>query len=180
MKLIWHYTAVHRIADILRCGYVDVARLHVVPPEKPLAWFSADQDWERTVRKLAPLGSMQEMLRVGIKLYRIGVLPEAAPLNWTAIRKQSGMSGKTVHLLLQNAKRWGANPWDWYGSFSPVPESQWQAVEIFKNGWEKVTVAETQKSETWRRADGNVGPPEDLFQQHNESNARSLDDDARF
>jgi hypothetical protein len=138
MKLVWHYTTEHAIADILRCGYVDVARLFVIPPEKAVAWFSADQYFERTVRKLAPsYGSMQEMLRKGIKLYRIGVLPEAAPLNWTAIRKQSGMSGKTARLLVENSKLWGASPWDWYGSFSPVLESQWQAVETFNNGWEK-------------------------------------------
>ena len=148
MKLIWHYTTEHAIANILRCGYVDVARLFVVPPEKAVAWFSADQFWERTVRKLAPpYGSMQDMLRKGIKLYRIGVLPEAAPLNWTAIRKQSGMSGKTGRRLVDNAKRWGSNPWDWYGSFSPVLESKWQAVETFKNGWQKTTATEIQKSE---------------------------------
>jgi hypothetical protein len=142
MKLLWHYTVDHNVGGIFRCGYVDVARILVVPPEKPVAWFSADQYWERTVVKAFPNGSMQGMLRAGISLYRIGVLPEAAPLNWTAIRKLSGMTASTAKLLLRNAKELGANPWHWYGSFSPVLESQWQVVETFKDGWTEVAVTE--------------------------------------
>lgn len=88
-----------------------------------------------------------------MKLYRIGVLPGAAPLNWTAIRKQSGMSAQIANRLAAAAKDWGANPFDWYGSFSPVLESQWQAVETFNKGWEKLTATETQKSVTWQLAE---------------------------
>jgi hypothetical protein len=100
MKLLWHYTG-PCIGDIFRSGYVDVARLRVVPPEKTVAWFSADQFWERTVIKTVPFMSMQEMLRAAIKLDRISGLPEAAPLNWTAIRKPSGLSSRTANV-------WGA------------------------------------------------------------------------
>ena len=85
------------------------------------------------------------MLGAEVKLYRIGVLPEAAPLNWTAIRKQSGMSSQIANRLAAAARKWGANPLDWYGSFSPVLESQWQAIEIFKNGWEKLTITKRQE-----------------------------------
>ena len=171
MKLLWHYTAEHRIGDILRCGYVDVARLHILPPERAIAWFSTDQYWERTVRKAEPYGSMEEMLRAEVKLYRIGVLPEAAPLNWTAIRKQSGMSAQIANRLAAAARKWGANPLDWYGSFSPVLESQWQAIEVFKNGWEKLTITEIQRRSTRQLAD-EFGSKYDLVYQHDDTDVR--------
>jgi hypothetical protein len=140
MKLFWHYTGGPHMQSILRCGCVDVASSYVAPPEKPVAWFSADQYWERTVRKIVPeIGmkdiGMQEMLRAGIKLYRIGVSPEAVPLNWTAIRKQSGMPTQMANHLVAAAKDLGANPFDWRGSFLPVAESQWRAIEVFHDGW---------------------------------------------
>ncbi len=138
MKLLWHYTWDYRIGDILRSGYVDVARLGVSPNEKAIAWFSSNAIWENTVRKTRDVIGMEEMLARGIRLYRVGVLPAAAPLKWSAIRAQSGMSSKAANGLAALAAKWGASPWEWYGSFSPVPRSEWQAVEMFgENGWGK-------------------------------------------
>ena len=109
--------------------------------EKPIAWFSADQVWERTVRK-GDVGEgygMGEMLQRGIRLYRDRSFPAAAPLNWTAIRKQSGMASEAANHLVAIAKVWGARPFDWYGSFAPVLASDWQAVEyFFGNAWTPV------------------------------------------
>ena len=135
MKLIWHYTHGQNFPDILKSGYVDIERLYVPSTEKAVAWFSSDQFWENTVRKGGTRFSggygMREMVAQGLSLYRIGVLPEAVPLNWTAIRMQSGMSAKMARGMIEVAKKWGANPLDWYGSFAPVPASQWQTVESF-------------------------------------------------
>jgi hypothetical protein len=143
MKLLWHYTVDKHVNDILRCGYIDVTQLHVYPPEKPMAWFSNDQQWERTVRKsivtfggeLSPPWGLRQMWQHGVHGFRIGVLPESAPLNWTAARIQGTIPGKVVRRLLEVADKWGANPWDWYASLVPVHRHEWQAMEVW-NGSE--------------------------------------------
>ena len=144
MKLLWHYTVDRHLVDILQSGYVDIARLHLAPSEKPVAWFSANQFWERTVRKSivkfsgepSPAWGLEEMFSHGIHGVRIGVLPDAAPLNWTALRIQANIPAKMARQLLQVAEKWGANPWDWHGSLAPVPREQWQATEIWNgNEW---------------------------------------------
>ncbi len=154
MKLLWHYTVDVHIPDILRCGYVDVARLYLAPGEKPVAWFSANQFWERTVRKLvcktlgeaSPPWGLEEMFSHGVHGVRIGVLPEAAPLGWTALRAQANIPSKMVRTLLRVAQQWGANPWDWYGSLTPVPAEQWQATEMWNGDeWTPFTYDNTRQ-----------------------------------
>src|SRR5258706_7697194 len=121
MKLLWHYTVNRHIVDILKSGYVDVARTNVYEPEKPVAWFSSAQFWDLTVRRSvmvrdddgpSPPWTLLEMYAYGIHACRIGVLPESAPLNWTALRIQANIQPKTVRHLLKVANEWGANPWE--------------------------------------------------------------------
>lgn len=142
MKLVWHYTVDKHISEIVQCGYIDVARIGVAPPEKPVAWFSSNQFWERTVRKsvlhygqASPPWGLEEMFAYGLHGCRIGVLLEAPLLNWTALRIQANIPGKMARNLLRVAEKWGADPWEWYGSLAPVPALQWRATEIW-NGSE--------------------------------------------
>jgi hypothetical protein len=62
MKLLWHYTHNLSMDGILKSGCVDVAPIGVTDSEKPVAWFSADQWWERTVRKTPNLWGMEAFL----------------------------------------------------------------------------------------------------------------------
>jgi hypothetical protein len=162
--LAWHYTVGRRAQDgrggffeILASGYVDVSP---EVPEAPIAWFSVDQYWERTVMRGYAIQNKEtgevvhmkhdptNMFAFGIKPYRIGVALEAVPLNWTSLRK--AMSGKSARLLTLRAADWGANPWDWRGSFSPVPQSEWQALQKFTgNEWEAFNLAEALTPESF-------------------------------
>jgi hypothetical protein len=139
MTLLWHYTHGEAFMEILSLGYIDVARIGTEPDERSVAWFSSDQFWERTVRKALPSApkqpfGMEGMLRNGMNLFRIGVAKDTVPLNWTAIRRQSGMSSKTANAIVRVARDWGANPYDWYGSFEPVRKDMWITMELFYQG----------------------------------------------
>src|SRR6266851_102758 len=141
MSLVWHYTALIRFPAIYASRFVDVSRRGFSPPQLPVAWFSADQYWERTVRFRwkKSVGenpwNLREMYVNGLFAARIGVAPSSAPLNWTAIRIQAHISTKTARQLVQVADECGADPRDWFGSRTPVPRREWQSIQSF-NGTE--------------------------------------------
>ena len=134
--MLWHYTKAIHLPKIISSGYIDVKSLKIPTGEKPVAWFSRHPFWEPTVS--FPWG-MDGFIARGIVPCRVSVLPDAAPLNWTALRIQANISGHSAKYLLRVAKDCGANPLDWYGSLVPVPESQWQTIELFtETGWERL------------------------------------------
>src|SRR5262245_17530639 len=81
-QLVWHYTTTQCLVKILTDGYLKPATAFVKPPEKPVVWFSTNQDWEETANKLGQTtdGSLvrlgrEETAELGGGLIRIGVAP---------------------------------------------------------------------------------------------------------
>jgi hypothetical protein len=136
---VWHYTIGNHLLMILESGATLPATAHVPPGERPIVWFSTNPYWEKTVTKgllqsdgtVCNLG-MRGMLNYGPQLFRIAVPAEAAPHNWPALRKLSGMNPRFAAGLARIARRWHAHPNEWRGTFYPVPSSTWISVEEFR------------------------------------------------
>ena len=61
---------------------------------------------------------------------RFGVAPETAPRDWRALKELSGMSGRMAQGLYREAIARGARPGQWWGTFEPVPRSQWTPLRF--------------------------------------------------
>jgi hypothetical protein len=142
VKMFWHYTTNNHMAGILADGAIRTTAIGLLSRERPIAWFSADSQWERTAWKglQAPDGSvidlhcLEDFRTHNIRVFRIGVFEDAAPHSWSAIRRMSGIPPRVAKGLVQVAHNVGASEWDWRGSFEPVTEDQWQVVEEYTNG----------------------------------------------
>jgi len=135
----WHYTIGTKLVQIIKSGKILPATAGVRGKEKPVVWFSSREDWEPTANKLLvneTTGAFhsctkEETHELGGGLVRIGVAPEIAGHDWKAFKQESGISRKVAHGLYNAAVSQGSRPGDWYVSFSPVPRSQWLAIELW-------------------------------------------------
>jgi hypothetical protein len=118
---IWHYTTRDLWPSIRHDGYIRVATANLGRKETPLAWFSEDQLWERTAAKGLKVSGVvlprtltyDEMIDHG--LVRIAVTQEAAPYDWTAIKKWF-MPPLVARGLSVSGRERGANPNEWRAS----------------------------------------------------------------
>jgi hypothetical protein len=142
-SLVWHYTINPRFLKILKCGYIDVSTKGVVPPQLPVVWFSANQWWEPTLMfciENGPVLSLREMYLEWIFAIRIGVLPSSAPITWPSLRWRALIGEESANHLVAVAAKMGGSPSRWHCSMTPVPRSEWQAVESFDGQkWTPVT-----------------------------------------
>ena len=123
-----------------RDGLIKPATALVEPPERPIVWFSRNQFWERTVTKGMKFrdGRLIEldfnaMIERRLFPVRIGVLPETAPFDWLSLRKMSRMRPEMADGLVHVAEKVGADPRDWFGTFTPVPMEGWVDLQVYKN-----------------------------------------------
>lgn len=73
---------------------------------------------------------------------RIEVEPKGL-IAWKQIKKIANMNLKIAQKMEFVGKELGANPTDWYGSFSPIGINRWIRAEVYKNGeWEEYDVFE--------------------------------------
>jgi hypothetical protein len=138
---VWHYTTAQSLLKIVETGSILPATAFVAKEERPIVWFSLNQSWEPTANKLYLQGdgtiialNREQTEELGGGLVRIGVAPETAPYDWHALKQLSGMSSKIAQALYEGAVQGGATPGEWRGTFEPVLQAQWTAVEVFRDG----------------------------------------------
>ncbi len=137
----WHYTVGIRINRIITSGVIELATAKVPPGERLAVWFSLDPVWEPTANKgwvneagqLFSL-SKEETEAKGGGLFRIAVLPEAAPYTWTDFKRMSGASPATITGLARAARKVRSDPYRWRVSFDPVPKTLWAGIHVWKDG----------------------------------------------
>jgi len=139
--IVWHYTTGQCSIGIIESGVIRPATDKVPAGERPIVWFSSNQEWEPTSTKyiMTPEGSSRrlskdELEAGGNGLVRFGVTRRTAKLDWTAIKRLSGMSRSTARYLKVKGRRLGSQPEWWFGSFDPVQRSEWIAVEVWRAG----------------------------------------------
>lgn len=134
---VWHYTKGRLLPAILADGLIKPATAFVPVNEKPIVWFSTNQHWERTMAPGKDFGrhwySMEETASK-FGLARIGVDPDIAPYDFSALRELSGMTSAVANGLVKAAKKRYAEPREWRGTFEPVPRHLWIAIEIWRDG----------------------------------------------
>jgi hypothetical protein len=140
MKRLFHYPTYTRLHGILAAQEIKAANLYVQPPEKPVVWFSFRLDWEPTATpmdKTRPSHQLtfDELAQIDTPA-RIEINLLAAPLDWRAWRKLSGVKSKMVKALEEYALRRNASMADWRMSFEParVADGNWVAIELFVQG----------------------------------------------
>jgi hypothetical protein len=141
--LVWHYTTISALRQIIESGFINPADKYVPKEERPITWFSANNVWENSAFKgylhrdgrVEDLG-MAGLIEHGYGVTRIGVALETAPLRWAELREQSGMSHQVGAGLARVARQWNANPSEWRGTFAAVPQDMWLAIETYnKDKW---------------------------------------------
>jgi len=144
--LLWHYTTGQCFESIVDDGVIRPATAWVRAGERPIVWFSSNQEWEPTSTKIyvphygeARRLSKEELRVTGNGLVRFGVTRRTAKLDWTAMKRLSGMSRATARDLKVVGRRLGSKPEWWFGSFDPVQRSDWVAVDVLDDGqWVRV------------------------------------------
>jgi hypothetical protein len=148
-SILWHYTTGKNFQSIFKDGRILAATAGVPKREKPIVWFSSNGYWEQTAGKLLrmPDGTLMKLSmehhtqKLCGGLVRIGVAPSTAPHDWPTLKRLSGMSSKVARSLWSAGINDGSHPSEWFGTFDPVPQEKWTAVQVFQVGaWEPVAV----------------------------------------
>jgi hypothetical protein len=143
--LRWHYTIGLHFRSISNDGAIVPATAHVDPPERPIVWFSANQDWEPTAAKgivvagVRRTATFEETYQVGGGLVRIGVTPSVAKYDWHTLQRRGRIPRAVATGLVRAANDMGADPAEWFGTFAPVSRDRWSAVDVWEDGaWVRV------------------------------------------
>ena|SRR5215813_7244601 len=112
----WHYTVGVKLRSILKDQVLRQATAHVHADERPVVWATTNPVWEQTANKmfgqeglLVRLGK-QETAAYGEGLYRVEVLPQAAPYGWGEFKRLSNIPEPVARSLGQAAHAQGSNP----------------------------------------------------------------------
>ena len=137
-SILWHYTTVDRLQQILIEG-----ELRPVPlgrKIKPAVWFTTNPDWEPTANRVwhAPEGTVRRLSKdqtivLAGGLARIGVAPQVASVDWKTYKSTSDIPPKVAKQIYDEAVSIGSRPGNWLASFKGVPRDQWLRIEVWEN-----------------------------------------------
>ena len=142
MQTPWHYTYGPRWELICASGLLLCATKHVLPPEKPVVWFSINQTWEPTSVKgiVNPDGTVRDAtfdwLAEEVGCIRISLNPEGRKLlhHYRHFQRLAHPPTHVRKALERAARDAGADPGHWFFCLEPVPAHLWDKVEIFERG----------------------------------------------
>ena len=142
-RRFWHYTVGCNLPAIIESGEIRVATAGVPVSERPAVWVSCNPIWDPTANKALSNSrtSSKKARRFTQRshggLARIGVKPEAAPIDWVSFKQNSNIDPKIARGLVRSSKAMGSHPKEWRASFEPIPASAWLSIETDTgNGWE--------------------------------------------
>lgn len=145
-EFVWHYTTVRCLGMIRASGFIFPATVRIEPQEKPVVWFSANQEWEPTATKLyvgsdgeTRAATRQEMIEADGGLARLGIPPDQA-VPWWKIKKTAKIPNRVWRGLIISAKQDGASAKDWCAVVGSLPLNKISAIEVMdENGvWERI------------------------------------------
>jgi hypothetical protein len=137
----WHYTYGPHWNSIRASGLILCATEFILPPEKPVIWFSINQTWEPTAWKtvgtkdgtrkdLTTLESLAEEFGA----FRISLNPEGCKLlhPYRDFQRLAHPPARIRKSLEKVARKRGATPGRWFFSLESIPARLWDKVEIFE------------------------------------------------
>jgi hypothetical protein len=146
-SIVWHYTVGACIEQVLRDGELHLSTM-AQGREKSILWFSANPEWEQTARKTIVLdGKKISLDRSGTEqlyngLYRIGVSSHLLT-PWSDLQKLYKPESVST---LEDARRFGSNPSEWWGSLTPIKSEHWLTKERFDKVWRELNEVEIPKA----------------------------------
>jgi hypothetical protein len=97
-----------------------------------LLLFSQREDWEPASYRAVsvwgmpfPLSKLEDYAERGIGVFRIGVR-RSLLRPWVRLKEMVKMPREMGRNLEQTARGVGSNPFDWWGTVKPVPDTQWR------------------------------------------------------
>jgi hypothetical protein len=146
-EFVWHYTVGACIEKILADGELRPSTM-AQGREKSILWFSTNSEWEQSARKVIVLdGKKISLDKLGTEqlyngLYRIGV-PSHLLTPWSDLQKLYKPESVST---LEDARRFGSNPSEWWGSLTPIRSEHWFKKERFDKVWRELNEAEIPKA----------------------------------
>jgi hypothetical protein len=133
----FHYTIARYIDEIIESGRINVD-LPMYSGQHQVAWVSANQEWENTVKKTSfktLLGLKKHAEWLGA--FRIEFNPDLLHLHpWEEFKK---LERRTyVKGLERGARNWNAHPAEWFYCDGPIPvnaETVLSVGEYLNNSW---------------------------------------------
>lgn len=160
-ELAWHYTTGSHFLAIVESGRILPATAYVSGRERPIVWFSTNQQWEQTANKMwrRPDGKLQptttrgENYKLGGGLVRFG-LPARNLTPWPKLGRKAGISRSMARALEFAAHDAGADPSEWSGCFEPVDVRDCVVEALSDSGqWERVPIRRADDPLTYRPSD---------------------------
>lgn len=148
--LAWHYTTGEKFKTIAAAGLLVPTAIGVRPPERPVLWFSLDQQFEPTARKATIEGgtlrvlSIDETKRRGGGLVRFGMTPHRLYMG-EKLRTRAHISRALWASLCSAAVAQNGDPSLWAGCIQPVP-IEGLTIDVMNDGgqWERVQTGGSQ------------------------------------
>lgn len=142
--LAWHYTTGEKFKAIVTSGYLKPTGILVKPPERPVLWFSLNQQFEPTARKAAIEGgayrvlSIEETGRRCGGLVRFG-LSRRKLLTGDKLRTRARIARALWAGLCRVGIQQKADPALWLGCLDAVPVEH-LAIDVMNDAgeWERV------------------------------------------
>ena len=144
---IFHYTTGLKLRSIINSGHIRPTTARIEPHEKPVAWFSTQDQWEQTATKV-PIPGMAgqiETAKAQGGLVRITVPGTCAPYIFPQLPLIAGTSPQTYIGLLLSGLKLGSDPDTWRFTPTPVPIALFLEVEFFdfaNDRWLAIDLAE--------------------------------------
>ena len=132
LKMSWHYTTGKNFVGICDSKYIKPATTGVIPPEKPIVWFSTHEYYEPTAQKMkkdGSIASIDELFILGSGLVRFG-LPVNRLIHWNKFKCKARMHESVVRGLEDTGRSQGADPQQWYGLMRKVPIKECLRVDV--------------------------------------------------
>jgi len=144
---VFHFTTGVKLKQIIISGHIRPSAAHVPPLEKPVAWFSTQDQWEPTCTKVSISGKLGQLMTAKAQggLVRITVPGTCAPYVFQQLPLIAGTKPSVCIGLHIAGLELGSDPGTWRFTPTPIPTALFRKVEFFDfthDRWVAVDMAE--------------------------------------
>lgn len=138
-KKFYHYTPQIRLKEIIQSGEIKLASKSVYSKkEKPVAWVSTNDFWEKTATKMIMENGRPKLLTFQEQLEKLGCarieVIGTHLMTWAKLKHKANMDVFASQKFEEAGIKSGANPSEWYGSLESIKKSNWIKAEIYTHG----------------------------------------------
>ena len=145
--ILFHYTTVFKLKQIINSGLIRPSTARIEPGEKPVVWCSTSPTWEPTATKCPVPGKPGQLITANAQggLARIKVPAPCAPHD---VRQLHGLACTPISscvALLYSGLELGSDPATWRFSLDAIPSVLFRSVELFDfelEDWREIDLAE--------------------------------------